>query len=172
MRLCMTALVDRLQHTGRCILQFSVPSFRMWALALSCRVQANWAPLPSLPLQWCWNQSLSPKSCSEDGWWHVIEVDARAGLMSKSQDFIHGFSVKCKGGKIFTFSVFQSHLLWCWVWITYFYFSKEKTNRIKNFLLGWFLMASALHMWGWVYYLCFISSWVVYLGFGSIGRTK
>lgn len=43
---CMTALVDRLQHTGRCISQFSAPSFRKQALALVCRVQAKWAPLP------------------------------------------------------------------------------------------------------------------------------
>lgn len=45
-RFCMTAPADRLQHTGRCISQFSAPGLRKRALALLRKVQAKWAPLP------------------------------------------------------------------------------------------------------------------------------
>lgn len=65
-RFCVTALVDRLQHTGRCISQFSAPGFRRQALAVLYRAQAKWARLPlALPTVVL---VLSPKRWLEDDW--------------------------------------------------------------------------------------------------------
>lgn len=74
----MTALVDRLQHAGRCISQFSAPSFRRRALALLCRVQAKWAPLP-LALSTV-VLVLSPKRWLEDDWCYEVGTRADQGL--------------------------------------------------------------------------------------------
>lgn len=89
-RFCMTALVDRLQHTGRCISQFSAPSLRKRALALLCKVRAKWAPLPLALSTVVLESAPSLKRWLRDGWWLVIEVETRANLMSRPQDLFMG----------------------------------------------------------------------------------
>lgn len=80
---CMTALVDRLQHTGRRISQFSAPSFRKWALAMLPMVRAKWAQLP-LSLYWA---AGSKKIVGE---WLMTchwRMETRPNLMSGLQAF-------------------------------------------------------------------------------------
>ncbi len=111
-RFCMTAPVDRLQLTGRCISQFSAPSFRKRALALLCKVQAKWAPLPLALSTVVLESATVSKKVVE---WLVIEVETRANLMSRPQDLFMGPQWTANEERIFLF-------FYCWVYSFCIYF--------------------------------------------------
>lgn len=99
-RFCMTALVDRLWHTGRCISQFSAPSFRKQTLALLCKVQAKCAPLPPAVSTVVLESATVSKKVVE-GWLVTCYWSGNKGKSDEQASrFIHGSSMNWKWGKI------------------------------------------------------------------------
>lgn len=121
-RFCMTAPVDRLQLTGRCISQFSAPSFRKRALALLCKVQAKWAPLP-LALSTVVLESATVSTKVVEGWLVTCYWGGNKGKSDKQASrFIHGSSMNCKWGNNLPFFT-----VGCWVFKMYLLFQKSST---------------------------------------------
>lgn len=108
---CMTALVDRLQHTGRCISQILAPSFRKQALALLCRVQAKWAPLP-LAFATVVLESAPASKKVVGGWLMTCYWSGNKGKSDEQASrCIHAPSMNSKQGQIFTFLLLRSVVL-------------------------------------------------------------